>query len=73
MPNNHLAITGLANVTGQPAITVPMTWSEDAGIAIGAELIGRNGEEHDQLALAAQLGQARPWWNRRRPLQSFQL
>jgi Asp-tRNA(Asn)/Glu-tRNA(Gln) amidotransferase A subunit family amidase len=32
-----------------------MTWSKDAGIPIGTEFIGRNGEEHDLLALAAQL------------------
>lgn len=60
MPNYDLAFTDRANVTGQPAITVPMTWSQDAGIAIGTEFIGRNGEEHGLLALAAQLEQARP-------------
>lgn len=62
---NYLAFTGLANVTGQPAITVPLTWSEEAGIPIGTQFIGRYGEEHDLMALAAQLEKVKPWWSRR--------
>lgn len=62
---NYVAFTGVSNMTGQPAMTVPLAWSRDAGIPIGTQFIGRFGEEHDLLALAAQLEAAQPWFHRR--------
>jgi Asp-tRNA(Asn)/Glu-tRNA(Gln) amidotransferase A subunit family amidase len=55
--------TALANVTGQPAASVPFDWSED-GLPLGVHLIGRPFAEATLLQLAAQLEQARPWAER---------
>jgi amidase len=61
--------TPIANMTGQPAISLPLEWSA-TGLPIGAHLMGRPGEEATLLQLAAQLEQARPWAGRRPPLPS---
>jgi amidase len=57
---------GLYNVTGQPAVSLPMRWS-DEGLPIGIQLAGRPGGEAALLALAGQLERARPWAHRRPP------
>ncbi len=54
----------LANGTGQPAMSVPLWWN-DAGLPIGTHLMGRAGEDHVLLQLAAQLEEADPWFHRR--------
>jgi amidase len=55
---------GIYNLTGQPAMSLPMHWS-DAGLPIGVHVVGRFGAEHTLLSLAGQLERAQPWWNRR--------
>lgn len=52
--------TGLYNVTGQPAVNVPLQWNAE-GLPIGVMLAGRYGDEATLIALSAQLEQARPW------------
>jgi amidase len=55
--------TYIANATGQPAISLPLHWSE-AGLPIGVHLTARVGEESTLLRIAAQLEQACPWADR---------
>ncbi len=50
--------TYLANATGQPAISLPLHWS-DAGVPIGLHFTARDSEEGLLLGLAAQLEAAR--------------
>jgi amidase len=52
--------TSVANMTGQPAITLPLGWTP-TGLPIGVMLAGRPAGEAQLLALAAQLEAARPW------------
>jgi amidase len=52
--------TALFNVTGQPAITVPIGFGED-GLPTAVQLVGHPLAEDTLLQLAAQLEQARPW------------
>ena len=55
--------TQLANMTGRPAITVPLHWTAE-GVPLGVQFVGRLGEDGGLLALAAQLEQAAPWAGR---------
>lgn len=52
------------NVTGQPAVSLPLHWNED-GLPIGVQAVGRYGDEETLIALAAELEEARPWAGRR--------
>ncbi len=56
--------TALFNATGQPAMSVPLSWNKD-GLPIGSHFVGRFGDEATLFRLAAQLEQACPWVNRR--------
>ncbi len=55
--------TQLANLTGRPAISVPLHWT-DAGLPLGVQFVGRLGADGDLLQLAAQLEEAQPWAHR---------
>lgn len=57
--------TSFANVSGLPAITLPVAMTED-GLPMGVQLIGRPGGEHVLLAIGAQL-ERRIGWQHRHP------
>jgi amidase len=56
--------TAIFNVTGQPAISVPLFHGDD-GLPTSIQLAGRPADEGTLLSLAAQLEAARPWADRR--------
>ena len=63
------AYTPLFNTTGQPAMSVPLYWS-DEGLPIGMQFAGRYGDEATLFRLAAQLEEASPWVDRIPPVCS---
>jgi amidase len=58
------------NMTGQPAISLPLHWN-DQGLPIGVQLVAPYGREDLLIAVAAQLEEALPWRDRRPPLHAF--
>jgi len=67
--SSYSPFTALANMTGQPSMSVPLHWTP-AGLPIGTMFTGRYGEEALLLRLAAQLEQAQPWAHKRPVLGS---
>jgi amidase len=59
--------TPVANMTGLPAISLPMAWNGD-GLPVGVQLIAPYGREDLLLRVAAQLEAARPWARRVPPV-----
>jgi amidase len=57
--------TPVSNLTGSPAISVPLLHDDELGLPVGVQLIGQPEGEGALLALSAQLEQALPWAQRR--------
>ena len=62
--------TAIVNVTGLPAVSVPLYHGDD-GLPTAVQLIGPPAREEVILQLAAQLEQALPWAGRQPELAEF--
>ncbi len=58
------AFTAAFNMTGQPAMNLPLHWTPD-GLPIGVMLVGAMFAEEKLIRLSAQLEQAHPWHDRK--------
>jgi amidase len=59
----YVPFTQLANLTGVPAMSVPLHWTAD-GLPLGVQFVARMGDEARLLQLAQQLETAQPWFDR---------
>jgi amidase len=65
----HIAFTEPFNVTGHPALSLPMHWTPE-GLPVGVQLVARVGREDLLFQVGAQLEAAQPWSERRPPLHA---
>jgi amidase len=65
-----VAFTFVYNISGQPAMSVPLYWTAD-NIPIGIQFAAPFGDEATLFRLAAQLEQERPWIDRKPPIYSY--
>jgi amidase len=56
----YIPYTPIANMTGQPSMSVPLHWSKD-GLPVGVMFTAKMGDEATLFRLAGQLEQAQPW------------
>jgi len=69
---SFVVFTRTQNITGQPAMSVPLYWN-GGNVPIGVQFAGRFGDEATLFRLAAQLEQARPWADRVPPIHVSRL
>lgn len=62
-----VGLTPLANLTGQPALALPLHHDDELG-PVGVQFVGRPWDEARLLRLAAQLEESAPWRQRLPPL-----
>jgi amidase len=66
---SFIPYTAQFNMTGQPAVSLPLHWSAD-GLPVGVQLVAAYGREDLLVRLAARLEQAAPWADRRPPVHA---
>ena len=67
MMRRYMPGTSMFNISGQPAMSVPLAWNK-AGLPLGMMFAARFGDEAMLFRLAAQLEQVRPWKDKRPPV-----
>jgi len=68
---NYVNYTPVYNISGQPAMSVPLGWNAE-GLPIGSQFAARQGHEKTLFELAYQLEEARPWHQRWAPHSAAQ-
>ena len=63
---SYASFAGWFNITGQPAVSLPLHWTAD-GMPIGVQFVAGYGREDVLIRLASQLEQAQPWADRHPP------
>lgn len=61
---SRMPFTQVANITGQPAVSLPLHWTEQ-GLPCGVQFIAPMGEEGLLFSLSGQLERATPWMQRK--------
>ena len=61
--SKFVPFTSICNVTGQPAISIPLYWNAE-NITIGSHFIGKFGDESTLFNIAGQLEEIKPWKSR---------
>jgi len=69
---NYVNYTPVYNISGQPAMSVPLSW-DTAGLPIGSQFATRAGNEKTLFELAYQLEEARSWHQRWAPYSAAQM
>jgi len=67
--DRQVFFTNPFNITGQPAISLPLHWTPE-GLPVGIQLVGGIGREDLLIRVASQLEQAQPWIDKRPPVHA---
>lgn len=64
---SFIPYTAQFNITGQPAVSLPLHWTDD-GLPVGVQFVAAFGREDLLVRLSSQLEAASPWAQRRPPI-----
>jgi amidase len=67
---SFIPYTAQFNMTGQPAVTLPLHWTP-GGLPVGVQLVAPYGREDLLVRVASQLEQAAPWVGRHPPVHAY--
>jgi amidase len=67
--SQFIPYTSQFNMTGQPAVTLPLHWTPE-GLPIGVQLVAGYGREDLLVRIASQLEAVAPWADRHPPVHA---